>query len=198
MTYDREVLSGVDLAVRRGDRIALIGPSGSGKSTLLGVLGLLVRPDDGSVTHAGGTREHMRSVGWIFQNGSAFPARTVADNVAFPLLARGVDRQHAHDRAARWLDMLGIAELGPVRASTLSGGELQRMTIARALCAGPGLVLADEPTASLDRRNAMTVIDALARGEGQHAVVIATHDPIVAAACRTRLALSDGVLEEVD
>ncbi|HBX79928.1 MAG: Glutamine transport ATP-binding protein GlnQ [bacterium ADurb.BinA028] len=166
---------------------ALTGPSGSGKSTLLGIIAGWIDPTSGTVG-----RDGIRSVQWVFQSPYGVPGRSALDHVTLPLLARGLSRADAEPVARGLLDDMGLKhrEHSPFRH--LSGGEGQRLMIARALAAKPDLLLLDEPTAALDHRTAEEVIDvvsALARRDC--IVVIATHDPRVQARCSDHISLAD-------
>lgn len=183
----------VTLDIFPGDFLAISGPSGSGKSTLLNLLGLLDRPDSGTYLLDGRevararndelTLLRNRKLGFIFQNSPMLPRLTAAENVAVPLLYRGVAPRAAHSEATRMLARLGLSEIMQHRPSQLSGGQLQRVAIARALVGEPKLILADEPTASLDTVTAaeiMLVLRELNRESGT-ALVMITHDPEEAA-----------------
>src|SRR5690606_38668825 len=169
-------LAGVDVAVRRGESLAIMGASGSGKTTLLHTLAGIVSPDAGSVvfTPASGERidvtaqsETSRSrlrrerFGFVFQQGLLIPELTAIENVALALMINGVSRREAFDRAAAWLNSLGLAGMEERRIGELSGGQAQRVAIARAQVTGAELVFADEPTGALDSRTSGEVMDAL-------------------------------------
>jgi putative ABC transport system ATP-binding protein len=200
------VLMDVSLSVRPGVSMALMGPSGSGKTTLLTILGLLLEPSEGEVLldgrplpRRGGRLSRLRAeaYGWVFQTVNVLPRRTAVDNAALGLLARGVAVSEAHAQAAVALAKVGIGGLAEQPVSTLSGGELQRVCIARAIAARPRFILADEPTGQLDRANTEGVVEALvgSRPPGT-SVVIATHDPAVASRCEVVVQLLDGVARE--
>lgn len=198
------ILRGVTLSVQRGEAIAIVGPSGSGKSTLMAILGLLTTADDGELSLFGdrvepGARGLLgararRAVAWIPQAPLVLPARTVLENALLPHLFRRV-APTLPERVDSLLELTGLGALRDRRASVLSGGELQRLAVVRALGAGASLVLADEPTASLDAANSAAVIRSLIEHRGDATVVIATHDLRVAAACTRRLVLDDGTIE---
>ncbi|GIJ54134.1 ABC transporter ATP-binding protein [Virgisporangium aurantiacum] len=185
-------LSGVSIAVARGEVVAVTGPSGSGKSTLLHLLGGLDRPDAGRVLIGGvdwrtlggaaRSRLRLRSCGFLPQGMSLLPQATAAENVEVPLLLGGAPRAERYDRTLRALDRVGLAEHTDKLPDQLSGGQQQRVAIARALIAEPVVVLADEPTGSLDSANAQAVTRLLiaAATERRAAVVLVTHDPAVA------------------
>lgn len=182
------MLLSIDLVVRSGDCIAVTGPSGAGKSTLLAVIAGL-QPVDGGVV----TRQEGLSVAWAFQSSPAFTRRTVLDNVALGPLMRGVPPDDAVVRASNAVDQLGLGNVARCPVFKLSGGERQRVAIARALASDADLLLADEPTASLDVRNRELACTALIdASDSGLAVVVATHDPVAAGMCSRRLGLEIG------
>jgi putative ABC transport system ATP-binding protein len=200
-------LDGVDLAVARGDSLAIMGPSGSGKSTLLGLLGGLDRPTSGSLAFEGRdvarldddelARVRNQVVGFVFQNFQLLPRTTALGNVGLPLVYRGLPRAERHRRASEALAAVGLGHRLRHRPSQLSGGEQQRVAIARALAAEPAMLLADEPTGNLDSRSGEEVLELLARlrAERAVAVVVVTHDANVAARFDRILLVRDGRLE---
>ncbi len=190
------------------DEFAVVeGPSGSGKTTLLNLLGLLDRPDEGTLLFEGrdvaGLRDTERSrirrerVGFVFQAHQLVPVLTALENVALALWIRDVPEDECRRRALDALEAVGLAGLSGRRPDALSGGERQRVAVARALVGRPAVILADEPTASLDSETALRLLDlfeALHRERGV-AFVFSSHDPrIVGRACR-RLKLRDGLIE---
>ncbi|HEY3630311.1 MAG TPA: ATP-binding cassette domain-containing protein [Jatrophihabitantaceae bacterium] len=182
-------------------RAALVGSSGSGKSTLLHLLAGLDTPTAGTLSWPGlGGSDHPRihpgRVGLVFQGPSLIPSLTVADNVALPLLLGDAPEAGIYSRAVEALAMLGIAGLRGRLPEELSGGQTQRVAVARVLAAAPALVLADEPTGQLDHETAATVMDALltACDEGNAALVVATHDPLIAGRLPEQWHMSDGAL----
>ncbi|MEP7139740.1 MAG: ABC transporter ATP-binding protein [Caldimonas sp.] len=199
-------LQGVDLVVRRGELVALTGPSGSGKSTLLNLCGLIDTPDSGEVrlggTSVGGLDERRRTLlrrdalGFVFQSFNLVPVMTVAENVDYPLFIAGVPAAERRERVAAQLVAVGLEAHARHRPDALSGGQRQRVAIARALVKRPRLVIADEPTASLDSHTADQVL-ALMRerchAEGA-AFVIATHDSRLTPRCDRVVSLLDGRL----
>ena len=196
------VLDNIDMFVASGEAVALMGPSGSGKTTLLSIMGLLTRPASGFVAVDGsrlpqrGRRLDAARAGlfsWVFQTVNVLGQRTVTDNAALGLLARGVPRGQAAEQANTALAAVGLAGRNLADVAELSGGELQRVCIARAMAAVPRFVLADEPTGQLDHATSELVVDAL--WEARHsdtALVIATHDPTVAQRCDRVIRLVDG------
>jgi putative ABC transport system ATP-binding protein len=201
-------LRGVDLVVQPGEMLALTGPSGSGKSTLLNLAGLIDRPDAGEIRLRGknvsalGEAEatHLRrdAIGFVFQGFNLVPVMTVADNVDYPLFLAGVGAQERRRRVAAMLRAVGLEDHAWHRPDALSGGQRQRVAIARALVKRPSLVIADEPTASLDSRTADQVLDVMrdcGHAEGA-AFLIASHDSRLVRRCDRVIALLDGSIVE--
>ncbi|MBL3686337.1 ABC transporter ATP-binding protein [Leucobacter zeae] len=197
-------LDGVDLDVRAGEVLAIMGPSGSGKSTLLHVLAGVHTPDEGEARYLDARVSELRETdrarlrlsefGFVFQFGQLLPDLTALDNVALPLLIAGRPRRHAARQARSWLEQLGLLEHAGKRPGELSGGQAQRVAIARALVTAPRVVFADEPTGSLDSltsEQVMTTLLELARGSGT-TVVIVTHDARVAAYADREVVVRDG------
>jgi lipoprotein-releasing system ATP-binding protein len=201
-----QVLRGVDLAVAQGEIVALLGPSGSGKSTLLQAVGLLEGGFQGTIRIAGEeasqldddgrTRLRREAIGFVYQFHHLLPDFTAEENVVLPQLIRGTDAQPALERARALLDALALGERRDHRPSQLSGGEQQRVAVARALANKPALVLADEPTGNLDEATADRVLDEflrLVRGEGA-AALVATHNERLAEQMDRVVRLHEGVL----
>lgn len=176
----------LDLDVPAGTSLALMGPSGAGKSTVLAVAGLLLEPDRGEVLVAETPRTVRDAptvlgdeLGWVLQTVNLLPRRTALDNVTLPALARGRRRAASEDRARELLDAVGITAHDQV-ARTLSGGQAQRVGVARALMTSPAVIVADEPTANLDLATARSVARTLFEATAGTTVLLATHDPAIA------------------
>ena len=212
-TYDTAsggltVLKGVDLDVMPGEVVGLIGPSGSGKSSLLHAAGLLERPSSGEIridgADVGGlderARTHIRlaSIGFVYQFHHLLAEFDARDNVALPLRIAGVDQAQARERASEVLTALGLGERLTHQPAQLSGGEQQRVAVARALANRPRLLLADEPTGNLDPATSQSVFEALQRlvKDTGVAALIATHNMELAGHMDRVFALKDGHLEE--
>jgi putative ABC transport system ATP-binding protein len=206
-THVIPALQGVDLQVRRGELLALTGPSGSGKSTILNLCGLIDTTDSGEVLLGGrstnGLNEDQRTLmrrdalGFVFQSFNLVPVMTVAENVDYPLFIVGVPAAERRERVRAQLEAVGLQAHARHRPDALSGGQRQRVAIARALVKRPRLVIADEPTASLDSATADQVLELMrerCHAEGA-AFVIATHDSRLTSRCDRVLALLDGRLQ---
>lgn len=210
-TYGSTVaLAGVSLQIGVAEAVAVMGASGSGKTTLLHCLAGIIPPDNGTVTlHApqgpqqvhqlapeGRARLRRDHYGFVFQQGLLLPELTAVENVALPLLLGGTERRAAEAEAARWLHHLGLAGMEDRRPGQLSGGQAQRVAVARAQVTGPAVVFADEPTGALDSRTSAQVMQALLDttvGAGRSLVVV-THDEQVAAGCHRVVRLRDGLV----
>jgi len=207
---DLHILRGIDLAVEAGEQVSVVGRSGTGKSTLLNIMGLLDRPTSGTYTVDGvdvlrlheARRARMRGsgFGFVFQQFNIFNARTAQENVEVPLLyATGADFWRRGALAAAMLERVGLGDRLDSYPTQMSGGEQQRIAIARALVRRPRIILADEPTGALDPdtgRSVMALLEEVAH-ENDSALVVITHDLNVAVRADRVLALGDGVLREV-
>ncbi|MET7515003.1 ABC transporter ATP-binding protein [Streptomyces sp. NPDC005480] len=208
-SYGRtEALRGAALDLHAGEILAVSGASGSGKSTLLHCLSGIVRPDAGSVSYGHEQLDRLpeerlselrrTEFGVVFQFGQLIPELPVIDNVALPLLLAGVPRAEAHARADAWLERFGVRGQRELRPGEMSGGQVQRAALARALVAGPRIVFADEPTGALDSLGGEQVMTALTHSarETHTAVVLITHDAQVAAYADREVRLHDGAVQE--
>jgi putative ABC transport system ATP-binding protein len=197
-------LAGVDVEIAAGEVVALVGPSGSGKSTLLHCLAGILPPDAGEVWYDGArlddrseearSRVRRDEFGFVFQFGSLVPELTAVENVALPLRLAGGNRRRSESRAREWLERLDVLDVAGKRPGEMSGGQGQRVAVARALVAGPRVVFADEPTGALDSLNGELVMDELmraARAQGA-SVVLVTHEARIAAYADRDVVLRDG------
>ncbi|MDX2822316.1 ABC transporter ATP-binding protein [Streptomyces ipomoeae] len=199
-------LRGASVELREGEILAVTGASGSGKSTLLHCLAGIVRPDEGSVTYAGNRLDQFpekqlselrrTEFGIVFQFGQLIPELTAVDNVALPLLLAGTSRGEARARAGEWLERFGVRGQEEQRPGEMSGGQAQRVSLARALVTGPKVVFADEPTGALDSLASEQVMTALVHTarEAGTSVLLITHDAQVAAYADREVTLKDGVV----
>lgn len=200
-------LHSATLAINRGELLAIVGPSGAGKTTLTHIIGGLITPDTGNVTIDGKplstqsdkalSAYRNRTVGFIFQNFSLLPHYTALENVAMPLAVAGVPFRERASIAKRYLTLVGLEKQANQRANELSGGERQRVSIARALVNEPSIIIADEPTGSLDSRRGqeiMTILETLSH-QRNLAVLMVTHDPSLAARADRIIHISDGEIK---
>ncbi|MFF9036523.1 ABC transporter ATP-binding protein [Streptomyces sp. NPDC014892] len=199
-------LRGASVELREGEILAVTGASGSGKSTLLHCLAGIVRPDEGAVAYAGKRLDQLpekqlselrrTDFGVVFQFGQLIPELTALDNVALPLLLAGTDRGAARERAGEWLERFGVRGQEEQRPGEMSGGQAQRVSLARALVTTPKVIFADEPTGALDSLASEQVMAALthAARESRAAVLLITHDAQTAAYADREVVLKDGVV----
>ncbi len=210
------VLKGVDFAVARGELVSIVGQSGSGKSTLLHLLGTLDRPDEGEIYFEGHRIDNLapagcdllrnRHIGMIFQSYHLLPELSTLENVLAPLMIRHSTlgywgkRREYRQRAAELLDTVGLSHRLTHKPRELSGGEMQRAAIARALMAKPKLLLADEPTGNLDRQTGEEILEVLHQlnAERSLSIVMVTHDPAIAARADRTVHLVEGRVEQGD
>lgn len=203
-----ELFRGLDLTVRQGEMVSIVGESGTGKSSLLHLLAALDAPTAGEVwcgekrlstfSKRQASEFRNREIGYVWQFHYLLPEFTAAENVALPLLARGERRDLALKQALIWLDEVGLADRSDHRSGELSGGEQQRVSMARALVTQPKLLLADEPTGDLDGKTAEIVFGLIQRLHAAHGLtsVLVTHNLEFARRCDRMLRLCDGKLEE--
>lgn len=205
-TTEITIFRGLNLEVRQGESVALVGESGAGKSTLLHLLGCLDRPSEGSIyfgakgignlTDAELSEFRNRTIGFVWQSHSLLPEFTALENVMMPLLIRGVSRRQAETPARAKLEETGLQDRMNNRAGELSGGEQQRVALARALVGSPAVLLADEPTGSLDYRTGEGIVQLLGNLHKEHKLtsVIVTHNLDFARRCDRVLKLDKGLL----
>jgi putative ABC transport system ATP-binding protein len=210
-TYDMgsvevQALRGVSLSITAGEFVAIVGPSGSGKSTMMGILGCLDRPTSGTYSLDGTEVSELaddalaqirsRTIGFVFQSYNLIPRTSAVDNVATPLLYQGVGRRERHARATAALERLGLGDRLSHEPTELSGGEQQRVAVARAIVTDPAVLLADEPTGNLATHQGLEVLEVF---KGLHAsgrtIVLITHDLSVAAVADRQIRLLDGLVE---
>ncbi len=200
-------LRGINLSIDRGEIVALVGPSGSGKTTLLNIIGTLDKPTSGEVFVNGknvtalndrkSTIYRRDHIGFVFQLHNLIPYLTAYENVELPLIAKGVPKQKRHERVMSLLNEVGLSDRAWHYPKMLSGGERQRVAIARALANEPYIILADEPTGSLDSVTGQEIvelmIDIVSNNNGT--LIIATHDPIVENLCNRIIRIRDGQIQ---
>ncbi len=203
-----DVLQGLDLDIPRGDFLALMGPSGSGKTTLLNLLGGLDQPTQGTIAIAGERIEQMsgnrlagwraRHVGFVFQLYNLLPALTAERNVELPLLLTSLSRSERRRHVATALAVVGLTDRAKHYPRQLSGGQEQRVGIARAIINDPTLLLCDEPTGDLDRKSSDDILDLLQALNAEHGktIVMVTHDPLAAERAKRTLHLEKGALRD--
>lgn len=207
---DLVLFENLSFHVNKGEMLAIVGQSGAGKSSLLHLLSALDRPTEGAVHFANFSLSSLsddaaaefrnRELGFVWQFHYLLPEFTAIENIAMPLLLRGWARRKAEQEAAKWLAEVGLAERATHRSGELSGGEQQRVSLARALVTGPTVLMADEPTGDLDNRTAEAVFDLIARlhsGYGLTSLIV-THNLAFARRCDRVLVLHGGRVQEVE
>lgn len=199
-----QALTDINLQVKEGEFAALVGPSGSGKTTLLNIIGGLDSPTQGTTQLNGidisGLKESQLSdfrlfqLGFVFQSYNLVPVLSALENVELVMVLQGRDKKECHQRAEHYLELVGLKSVMHRRPSALSGGQQQRVAVARALAAGPRLVLADEPTANLDSENATALLDIMhtLSHEEKTTFIFSTHDPRVMDRAERIITLQDG------
>jgi len=200
-----EALRGIDLEIRRGEFVAIVGPSGSGKSTLMNLMGCLDTPTAGTY-HLGGERVSKldrdgladirnRRVGFVFQNFNLLPSISAYDNIEMPMVFGGIARRERRQRVEQLLERVGLTDRGHHKPTELSGGQMQRVAIARALAMQPDIVLADEPTGNLDTTSGTDIMKVFAElWERGHTVVVITHDAGLARRASRVVEIRDGLV----
>ena len=201
-----KALNGIDLEINKGDFISIIGPSGSGKSTLLNMLGALDNPNSGVIRIDGtdltkkGDLSEFRSkkIGFVFQLHNLIPNLTVFENVQIPLIGTGVSESEMEKRAKNLLESVGLGDKLDQKPTKLSGGQRQRVAIARALVNNPSIILADEPTGSLDSKTGDVILDVLKKIHKKNNVtlIVVTHEPYVANMADRTIKIRDGKITE--
>ena len=211
--YDQEnhklkVLSNINIVIKKGEMVSLIGPSGSGKSTLLNIAGLLEKPSIGSIYLIGKNCKNINeeakanlrgsNIGFVFQSHRLFPEFSALENVLLPQLIMGTSKKQAESNSKELLAMLGLEKRFSHRPAKLSGGESQRVAIARAIANSPNLILADEPTGNLDPLSAQNVVDILYKVVKSLNIscLIATHNLVLAKSMDRCLFLENGAIKE--
>ena len=202
------ILKEINMEVKAGEILAIMGPSGSGKSTLLYILGLLLKPSRGSYYLLGEdvlrfdrsqqSAYRRQCLGFVFQSCDLIENSTVYENLEFPLIYAGIEKKRRPERIATALERVNLSHRMYHRTNRLSGGEQQRVAVARALVNHPRIILADEPTGHLDRVNGQLVMGHFEEfvAEGENAVVIVTHDPEIASRCHRTYVLTDGCFNQ--
>jgi len=201
------VLKGIDLEIKKGEYVALMGPSGSGKSTLMNILGCLDTPTSGtyilnkkdvSQMHDDDLAEvRNKEIGFVFQTFNLLPRTTALDNVALPMIYAGYGKQDRNERAKKVLEQVGLGDRMDHQPNQLSGGQRQRVAVARALVNHPSIILADEPTGNLDSKTSIEIMKLFGDIHAQgNTVILVTHEEDIAAHAHRIIRLKDGVIED--
>lgn len=201
-----EALKGVDVRIRKGELVAVVGPSGSGKSTLMNLMGCLDKPSSGEYRLDGQSVEHLssndladirnRKIGFVFQAFNLLPYATAAENVEVPLLFARASGKKRRARVTELLAQVGLADKMANRPTEMSGGEMQRVAIARSLANDPEIILADEPTGNLDSKSGGAIVELFHRlWKGGKTVIIITHDMAIASKVERVIKIKDGLVE---
>lgn len=200
------ILKGIDLHVKEGDFLAIMGPSGSGKSTLMNIIGCLDKANSGSYYIEGTDVSDLsdnqlsdlrnQKIGFVFQNFNLMPKLTACQNVELPLTYMKVPKKERRERALEMLRLVGLEERSDFKPMELSGGQKQRVAIARALVTNPSFILGDEPTGALDTKTSVQIMELFKQFNAQgKTIVIITHEPEVAQLCKQTVVLRDGNIE---
>ncbi len=202
-------LHGTSFSISSGEFVAIVGPSGSGKSTLLNIIGALDRPTSGRVFISGQDLSTMNNVelarlrnekiGFVFQSFNLIPRMTAMENIALPLMIQGLKPKDRRLRAVELLEEFGLQSKADNKPGELSGGEQQRVAVARALANDPSIILADEPTGNLDTKNSELMMETFEglNSESQKTLVIITHNPQLASRAKRTVSIRDGRVEEI-
>jgi putative ABC transport system ATP-binding protein len=202
-------LHGTSFSISQGEFVSIVGPSGSGKSTLLNIIGALDRPTSGRVFISGEdistmnnselARVRNEKIGFVFQSFNLIQRMTATENVALPLLVHGMGPKERRIRALELLEEFGVGSKGDNKPGELSGGEQQRVAVARALANDPSIILADEPTGNLDTKNSELMMETFEKlnSESQKTLVIITHNPDLAKRSKKIVSIKDGRIEEI-
>jgi len=202
-------LHGTSFSIAQGDFVSIVGPSGSGKSTLLNIIGALDRPTSGTVLISGQDLSRMNNndlarvrneeIGFVFQSFNLIPRMSAAENIALPLLIQGMGPGERRKRALQLLEEFGMESKSENKPGQLSGGEQQRVAVARALANNPSIILADEPTGNLDTKNSELMLEIFQKlnSTSEKTLVIITHNPDLAKKAQKMISIKDGRIEEI-
>ncbi len=207
--YELDVLKGIDLTVKRGDSLSIMGPSGSGKSTLIQIMGCLDKPTSGKLYIDGIDTSTMndtelaeirgKKIGFVFQFFFLIPTLSAVQNVELPMIFNGFSAEERRERACELLDLVGLGERAEHKPSELSGGERQRAAIARALANDPRIIFADEPTGNLDSKSGEEIINLLMKlNKKGYTIIIVTHDINIARHAKRIVHIKDGLIEKTE